>query len=74
MLQPERSDLFREINEVESRCGRVILSNSVNTIGVLLERPVENIPQELMDEIWLLAGKHIGKMYYRCLSLRKGIG
>ena len=73
-LQPERTIMFREINEIEGRCGRVILSNSVNTLGVLLGRHVDDLPQELMDEVWLLAAKHIGKMYYRCLSLRKGIG
>ena len=74
MKCPERTTMFREINNVEGRCGKDILSNSVNTLGVLLGRPVDNLPQELMDEVWLLAGKHSGKMYYRCLSLRKGIG
>ena len=74
ILQTDRTAMFREINEIEVRSGRDILSNSVNTLGVLLGRSVDNIPQELMDEVWLLAAKHIGKMYYRCLSLRKGIG
>ena len=73
-LQPERTSMFYEINEIEGRCGKVILSNSVSTLGVLLGRSVDNLPQELMDEVWLVAAKHIGKMYYRCLSLRKGIG
>ena len=73
-LQPERISMFNEINEIEGRCGKVILSNSVSTLGVLLGRSVDNIPQELMDEVWLVAAKHISKMYYRCLSLRKGIG
>ena len=72
-LQPERSIMFREINDVAGRCGRVFLSNSVNTLSVLRGRPVDNLPQ-VMDEVWLLACKHIGKMYHHCLSLRKGIG
>ena len=73
-LQPERTAMFRDINDVEGRCGKDILVNAANTLGILLGRPVDNLPQELMDEVWLLAGKHISKMYYRYLSLRKGIG
>ena len=73
-LQPERTAMFRDINVVENRCGKAILADGVNTLSILLGRPVDNLSQELMDEVWLLADKHISKMYYRCLSLRKGIG
>ena len=73
-LQPERTAMFRDISDVEGRCGKDILVNAANTLGTLLGRPVDDIPQEIMDEVWLLAGKHISKMYFRCLSLRKGIG
>ena len=66
--------MFREIRAVEDRCGGVILGISGEVLSVLLGRPIETLSQELIDEIWFIAGKHICKMYYRSLKLRKGIG
>ena len=70
-LQNKRSRMFNELRTECGRDGDTFLDNHSDVLGVLLGGCSDDIPQNQMISIWMIAGKHINHMY---LKLRKGVG
>ena len=62
-LQPQRSAMFLEIDEILGNNG---LNQNVLDENVFLNltgRPGLNIPTEIMEEIWICSARQIASMY-----------
>ena len=71
-LQPQRSAMFHEIDKILARNGLNQNDLAANVFLNLMGRPGQNIPIELMEEIWQSSARQISNMYR--WKLKYGIG
>ena len=71
-LQPQRSAMFNEINEILVNNGLNQNDLDENVFLNLMGRPGVNIPAEIMEDIWICSARHIACMYR--WKLKQGIG
>ena len=71
-LQPQRNAMFLEIDKILARNGLNQNDLDANVFLNLMGRPGQNIPIELMEEIWQCSARQISNMYR--WKLKYGIG
>ena len=70
--QQLRTELFREITDIEDGSGQAILDAQCDTLLVLLGKPVVGFSIEQMCRVWYISMVHISNMYKE--RIREGIG
>ena len=71
-LQPIRTEMFVEMNQIQDYPGNVLFEPGENTFLILMGKPYLNLNAATMESIWKIAARHISNMYR--WKLRQGIG
>ena len=71
-LQDKRNVMFHEISQIRDGYGRYLISSGADLLLTLLGKPHSNVPDEIMEEIWILSAEHISNMYR--LKIKQGEG
>ena len=62
-LQPQRTDVFNEINEISEGNGRFHFRIDEDIFITPMGRTCADIPHEIMLKIWTCSCRHIADMY-----------
>ena len=62
-IQDKRSAMFEEIDRIFGEFGNNIKLPGTNVFMILFGKPCANIPDDLMENIWITAANHIANMY-----------
>ena len=73
MLQQERANMFTEIEQTAAGYA-VIFDVTVDIFPYLMGGAIPNVTDELMIQIWKVAGRNIHNMYKLVLERNEGIG